>query len=179
MSDYVLKANAVHARVQERNARFAQMNEMEARVEIAKDVLNHLDTGKLEATTGVYLDIDISEEEIRKAQTCDVCAIGALFVASLLKYDELEEDEVIYGGGDRFVMARYLAPFFDSDTLDRIECAFEEDPFMAGDVARGKRAVQWMRSKLIQLDFDDENIDDVKLRVIMEEIVRSDGEFKP
>ncbi len=107
---------------EEQNAAFAAMSPADQRVQIAKDVIQQLEAGKLRATKGVYLESIITMEtdlpegvedsgylyvsqkdgETEMAdifgimKRCQVCALGGLFVCAVERFDKLKIKEFAY-----------------------------------------------------------------------------------
>ncbi len=100
----------------------------ERRVVLAKDVLKHLKVkGLITAQKGIYLlfnkeyaDGQQADEVIKKGG-CEVCAIGALFVADVLIRDKITAHDSIYLHNIR----KRLNHHFGKEQLDLIEAAFE------------------------------------------------------
>jgi len=115
-------------------------------VEIAKDTLLQIKLNRFHPSQGVYamysfedhiLDNDtcsfhpgvlnrefqsvIHEEEVK----CEVCAIGALFVGAISKYDNCTVEEADFIGNDDFLMIEKLKQYFQPDNLRLIEAVFE------------------------------------------------------
>ena len=136
-------------RIRASNAAFKAMSPAEKRVQIAKDVLMSLDTGKLEPVNGSYMlvelpkythmqdsdtwetydarqtafkDLDAREQLLTGTISCSVCAIGAVFTCAVQRQNELTVAEL---QASRRGMVEYLQGSFSAVQLDLIECAFE------------------------------------------------------
>lgn len=138
------------------NKAFAKMNRANKRVHIAQDVLKLLDTGALEAQTGFYLsmrhipkkdrDTDLANL-LGKEQNCQACGIGAVFVASVMRKDELPAADflpfnvrTVYDSepSERDLMTAYTKKhkLFTTDEMHQIEELFERrNHFLAGEDA--------------------------------------------
>lgn len=139
-------------------------------VELAEDVLRLLDTKKI-STTHSYLRITEGKELFETAiedksslqhvllneqVKCHVCAIGGLFVAYVMRHNNVQSSRDLYGNSD-VVAYNLLRPFFPN--LAKIESYYEG----WGD----------------GYDFRGNNPDDdVRLRMICQNII-DNGEFKP
>ncbi len=111
-------------------AQFKKMTSAQKRVVLAQDVIQQIKANKLIPHTGDYLwvlgatDADYSKEadEVFKKRKCEVCALGAAFVAGVIRCDDLKLD---YHNRDE--MIDYLKKYFDfsDDQLTKIEDYFE------------------------------------------------------
>ena len=159
-----------------------------ARVEIAKDVIAALALNRLVANRGSYLRLsqnakDGSLREQLPNVDCEVCGIGACFVALVARNNDfnLNLTSVMY---DDFLEIHnvsdahmeQLHEYFDDYQLGAIECAFEqtEQPIT--------RLVGVNDCELFQnaLEFGERHIDSENaLIAIMQNIIDNDGEFIP
>lgn len=115
-------------------------------VAIARDVLALMEAKKIRARTGVYFDLGSSNEakfdgslqaamHNRNFKTCDVCGIGAMFMAYVDKKNEVEVHEVcdsIALSDDRALIVEKLTPYISERQLDLIE-KFFENGYMGDD----------------------------------------------
>jgi len=141
---------------------------MKMRVSIAKDVLKMIAADKIEPTHGTYLDgVGVGsfsktsraqlDAKLKRAK-CEVCALGSLFVAEVIKNDKLtcgifaQASDLDRQGA----MRERLAPFFTVEELESIEGAFEGRDY--GDKPCGATDT---------------------LTKIMNIIIKNDGEWKP
>lgn len=139
-------------RIERDNAAFNAMTPAQKRVQIAKDVLNHLDTRQLVAQSGAYISRveynvgglkpytedyyrarervqyspDARKELLDGKVTCAVCAIGSVFVCAVERKNEISMYDVVNAGKTR--MTAYLKDFFSLEQLDLMEVAFEGGP---------------------------------------------------
>ena len=155
-------------------------------VQIAEDVLAQLKSRKYVAETGVYAAINGAVEEVpsdnwsgyetvpvvkslrtflkkhAKKQSCHVCALGACFLANVERRNKVEtSDEYV-----RYEIAENLSSIFSPDQMDEIESAFEVSAHHGGSLA----AVVFGRRY---------DTDDKRLRAIMRNIIKNNGEFIP
>lgn len=164
----------------------------DARVAIAKDVIETLEIGRMKATAGTYYELDEWIEganesfetaalSVRKRGNteCRVCAIGAAAVCAVGLYDEAPELELNWQTSwsahdvNSWDMRNVLARWFTRKQLDLIECAFEgDDDFTAGGSS------QDARDRAIRFGERSEDDRD-RLVSIMQNIVRNKGSFRP
>jgi hypothetical protein len=199
----------LNKRIKDRNYRFSKMTPAEKRVRIAKDVVVMLDEEKLHARTGSYLRFEDDSENsdvwdtvrnspdskqvheiLEPLESCTVCGIGAAFVATVLRADNLTlGDMTVDGCGSAQTghltndqpMRKYLETFFTQQQLALIECAFEQDfgfrERLNGtcykNVATKKDATKAARLGERYDEHDD------RLRAIFNNIIANHGEFVP
>lgn len=91
-----INIEAISLQIREDNAAFAEMTPAGKRVVIAKDVLKQLRAGMFKARRGTYFFApkpkgyragNRVDTMIPKLERCEVCAIGAAFVAAALRLD--------------------------------------------------------------------------------------------
>lgn len=181
-------------RIKDRNYRFKKMSPERQRVTIAKDVIALLLAEEITAKKGVYMELDNGIETkfwpdgglsapldktgkvqlhklIESSETCDVCGIGACFVAAVRRADNLQVKDLRFSGDDG-AMRRYLQQWFSLDQISLIEAAFEKKfVYYAGNnTQKGFRAE----------DFGKDYAEDgPRLQAIFQNIVDNDGEFIP
>ncbi len=158
----------------------------EKRVEIAKDVLAQLRAEKIVASQGTYcfLDADIQgTEELReevKGARCEVCALGALFMGDIRKNDKckgvdvglgLEPDGFVNHYIDERAMRDRLGKLFSVKQTALIECAFEKGIDPTNSLSENEYAT----ATAFGNRYEDSS---ERLRVIMRNIIRNDGQFK-
>jgi len=170
------------------------------RIDIAKDVIAQLAFGKympLQNSYAVLSDVDALDltaelqKELVKVQTCSVCALGALFISDVAKHDRctVEEagivDERLAYGLTRTTcveqqpVRKRLRELFSDRQLAMIEMAFE------GWEVREITKVE----SVVDPDFDAYNkclafyhkykTSTTRMRGIMRNIIKNDGEFIP
>lgn len=120
------------------------------RVTVAKDALSWLRVGALTARSGIYVmparddvsRIDILNGVADKKRTqirdvvfgpCEVCVVGALLVASVVRFDSCTVDDFI-----ELHPKSLLGRWFDDDQVNLMEYAFEwHSPSGYGQQASG------------------------------------------
>ena len=121
---------------------FEELSKPEQRVAIAKDVIKHLNTGKIKATVGTYFENSFIDKHLYKLsdenknvelQTllekddvkCKVCALGGMFVVDVLNNDHLlvgkKERDI-----DSYLERKRLKKYFSTSQLSLIENSFEK-----------------------------------------------------
>ena len=114
-----------------------EMPRDEARAWILADSLAMLERGRLRASSGAYMDIDLYDvqtvrdmplrEVIRAQPTCEVCAAGALFVSDMQQ--NTHSPSVVTQGGSLLLSVQSireeLEKFFTLRDLGLVEAAFE------------------------------------------------------
>ena len=189
-------------KIREHNAEFAFLSPQEKRVAIAKDVIRQLNARKLTARSKTWLTggagiIRIKEEDYQKPvkeilstqASCNVCALGSLLVCAaglanaVTVNDVRDKDSDTYFTVDMFSMTPYLKRFFSMEQLRLIELCFEHgDGGCSPDTAE-----EWEAAEVFAGDEEDDNgdsigdgtDDEVRLRLIMECIMRNNGTFVP
>jgi hypothetical protein len=153
----------------------------EDRVKVAEDALSWLRAGALRATQGTYVNPssrrvtrstildrvgDKMETQMRDVVLgpCDVCAVGALLIASIVRYDSCTVDEF-----ERLHPRVLLSRWFDDDQVRLMECAFET--YNQG----------WLGSKSVQaqafgLRFV---LASKRLEAILQNVIDNGGDFVP
>jgi hypothetical protein len=198
--------------IAEMNREFEGLTPAEKRVRIARDVLAQLREGKIVPTQGMYLagrvfaavrydDFGASEKldsvirsRMGKGEQCNVCALGAVFTAAVLRADGLTVDEIREKG----VGARpdwYLKDFFTDEAMDAIETAFEVNKVWSGGETTDELFIEHDPARWD--DYRGEYVYDARLgtdkhgrgrsrpsaelrmRLIMENIVANGGSFRP
>ncbi len=93
-----------------------ELTNAQKRVQIAMDVIEHMNAERIISRPGVYIDLisvvpeglivkrDTQVKEVfDKLPSCDVCALGACFVSMMRRYNECTVEEMLppkYGGYD-------------------------------------------------------------------------------
>ena len=146
---------------------FKKLTPSAKRVAIAKDVIAQLNTKRLTATRGVYIEMGAKKVrssgqqvcELTAGVSCQVCALGAMFVAGVERADDLSVADLgfrrneLFSGDNGDGAYSYLKRFFKYDQLRAIEKHFEG----WGEVSCGEA--------------------DVRMLQIMENIVKNRGRF--
>lgn len=150
-------------------------------VQLAQDVLLHLDSGKLNAHVYGYfhpspwpLRLDMAQEAqsylARPEVVCSVCAVGALFVAEVLRNDACSMSTAINENDLRFDR---LKPYFGAHGVKRIEAAYELWSFPDRDGNPDLALCAF------QSNHDGGESETDRLRAIMQNIVDHGGTFTP
>ncbi len=186
---------------------FKNLDKPAVRVMIAKDALAFLEQNKFKAESGSYLPdagdwsflqyaTDSSEEEVKihienwmKSNLCRVCALGALWISAILRFNHLttaKSRKLLEDGVEirRFIIS-YLVDFFDREQLDLIETAFEGQiyswiNFFADEesleaAANFVRHIQQSRTSISDYIKFEYTI----LKRILENIITNNGTFVP
>lgn len=183
------EVEAHNRKVARDNAAFAKMSKSEKRVAIARDVIAQLDVKKLVAQSGTWLtsggDDDFiptysGDDELQKVfskvESCTGCALGGMFLCAVQKadnlkiknlsaYNEEQDYNIPVEGTD---LMKYLKKFFDNDQLELIENHFEN--------GMGSIGVHIPKHKLFAPDVTE---DEMRMRLIMQNIIVNKGTFKP
>jgi hypothetical protein len=173
-----------------------------ARMEIAKDVIAAINAKKLSATHNGYLEIrnipkrDPGSFELRSLlpdiPPCQVCAVGACFVAAVARVNKLEVDVIpsyTYSDDSRVVtpdtdkMMDVLGEWFSPKQLGMIECAFEQfQQPQCSDVvlspAESRKAYHFAERAGFRYLRDTRDAPALLL-TIMENVISNKGTFKP
>jgi hypothetical protein len=150
----------------------------EKRVAIAKDALAWIEAGALRPMSGAYVE-PMERKDLRKnlAQQlrdvvlgpCEVCAIGALFIAKAVRFGETSV-------GD-YAMSHFhdsLRGHFSEKQLALIECAFERGPCGRYEYRLDETEVA---EAIAFYGLDDTAAR--RLKRILENIIANGGTFKP
>lgn len=166
------------------------------RIELAKDVIASLEAERIISQSGCWVRVEnpgvysgfdselagndeIQLQEIIKDKKCQVCALGALFIESVRKFDNFTLGDLSGGYSiDNDDITVYLDGLFDYDQLLLIEVAYERGSggydvrwdFRDEDRAVANNAVAFGRT----ISDDRE-----RLVAIMKNIIANDGEFIP
>ncbi len=107
-------------------------NDKKKAVVIAEDVLKWLEAGRLQAETMIYCttpeipagSVQTGLAVVTKAKPCQVCALGALFIASVDKFNKLDISSPQRHFSESLIR-EHLAFAFSASQLQQIEWAFE------------------------------------------------------
>lgn len=176
-----MKAAASKAakRVAKDNARFRKMTAAEKRVAIAQDVIAWVKAGALVPSEGGYVcpsngyfagmaDRETQLRDVNLGQ-CEVCAVGALFLAKAVRFDACTVGDWRSGQ-----FHDNLTDHFSEEQIALIECAFEccrMGPFynLPSDEDSGDALAFYRRYRT----------DKGRLIAIMQNIIDHDGQFVP
>lgn len=184
--------------IKKSNAKFAKATPAQKRVLIAKDVIAAIKAKTINPAEGVwcarsdgkslYNETQGGEQLsklIGKNVQCDVCALGALFVCTVRRFNNLEAGIVSnYQVSDIYEIDSYLYDFFSREQIRLIEIAFEggrgamiADSPLDNKVAAifSSRGLTTAREveEYTELDADE------KLLIIMKNIIKNNGKFVP
>lgn len=161
--------------IAKRNLQFVKASAAQKRVIIAQDVIRALESRQLMAESGTYIDnVRLTDDD--KIESCTVCALGAVFVCSVQRDQEvLDTGETLSDLADYCTspnaMRAQLEPYFGDEQLRLIESAFEGDDFGAATTsAKTERAIKY---------FNRTGDDDKRLIKIMKNVIANNGTFKP
>lgn len=174
------------------NKPWNELTKAEKRVRIAKDALAQIRTKKVEVQSGTYCDIFSNKlkegSQLNKilptleADSCTVCAKGALFLAHVDRFNKLKiEDNGAFSANNSQIIDR-LKGIFSIGQLDTIEAAFEMG------VTQDAEHILWDHSTAVEetelakraIAFGEEYSDDLdRLVAILENIIENKGTFIP
>lgn len=163
--------------------------EKNVRVQIAEDVIAALDAGKITAHRGhwalynVDQTVDDNEElqNVLNRTQCSVCALGAVFTEMVRRDNHFKVGELS--------SRRYL---FIASLEERLETVFSRDQIIlienAYECGRGfyknLKASEFFSEEVLQrqdafISRYCESTDEVRMKVIMQNIIENNGEFIP
>lgn len=171
------------------------------RVAIAKDVIQWLMNGKFIATHMCFVEwpdedpkIDLNKElsiQLKETKPCNVCAKGAAFICAVDRFNEIKARDVMKINMSGRVVVKhsgfesFLQQFWSKTQINQIEAAFEgwnenaQIEQQYGDDWDNVDSDAIVDGDLY--DFADESFDhgqaDVRLAMIMRNIIVHDGEF--
>lgn len=162
------------------------MNKKQLRIEIARDVLLQLRLKKYEAVTGTYVYVDGTLEffdngrasfkdgfKKDKDTTCDVCALGSCFISLVNIKNKCSIEEVADESKVYYLVFQRLKPIFGARNMDMMESAFERVFSDNADSDLPEHTLNAAAEWGEQWQDDNE-----RLRQIMLNIIRNDGNFK-
>jgi hypothetical protein len=170
------------------------LSRREMRIEIAKDAVAQIRSGKMKVSTGNYFSFNTHEVnpesqvcEVLKTKTCEVCALGSMFASSVNKYNDLVVNQLwIYSANDtvnlsRDTTVRRLSKYFDIHQLNLIEYFFErrnvlDELWPAISVALHRQHAPIDIQKLINHYFSDSYATNSLIK-ILQNIIANDGDF--
>lgn len=148
---------------------FNKLSKAKAAVQIATDVLKQLKARRLIASSGYLCFEGISRnygahnnrnkqmQELVAGKRCEVCGIGALFVAAVDIADDITLGQY-WSEGSQESIRRYLVQWFDARDIQHVERAYEGWDNYADVTALIPRSQ--------------------RLELIMKNIVRNEGRFE-
>ena len=154
------------------------MTPAEQRVAIAKDALAWIEAGALKPMPGVFVSpVNVTESlsptgQLRDAVLgpCEVCAIGAMFIAKAVRFDEVTTDQYRCGQ-----FHEPLRRHFDAKQLALIETAFEGQVYVWNEDARLSDAEKWAAHGFYAAHVGASS----RLTAILRNIIANDGTFIP
>jgi hypothetical protein len=182
---------AINEATKQKNVAFEKLSKMEQRVVIAKDVKAAIKAAKYKVSPGTYVRLIDDTKIIPKKKyiyengetkntfrnlmkeevTCNVCAIGSMFVSSVRK----SADKSMTGNDD--VMVKKLAYVYTEEELRILEMAFEgqdiTEMLVHSDDPDDKRKLKNTKD-FYQKHYDD---DEERLVAIMDNIIKNKGHF--
>lgn len=182
------------------NAAFKKATKAEKRVMIAKDVLTQIKAKRYIAESGTWVDpnwnirneIDGTESvqklfADRTIETCNVCALGSLFMSCTNLNNNTCISDIHYGGecsllGERIeegdTLSNGLNKIFSKKQLQLIEVYFEKGDGWFGEAGYTGNYIG-EDSRHVEYFNDAYPDDDERLVEIMKNIVANDGTFVP
>lgn len=164
----------IYDHIEATNAAFKEMTLEQKRVQVAKDVLLQLEVGRMLAFStyfaspavenAVYAamkDHTLLKGDLRdlfkKMPQCQVCGIGALFVAVVDREDDLSLTESVETGGpcNRKTQEYYLAgkmQLFSAVQLFEVERAFENVPGFCSIMDSPRMKMQKIMQRIIEAE---------------------------
>lgn len=171
--------------VAKKNARFSKQTPAEKRVAIAKDALAWIAAKALIPATGSYVSPEEGplrefdfygdggrvDDQLRSVRlgVCNVCAIGALFIAKAVRFDKTTVGDLTSGRH-----RDSLTGFFSARQLSLIEIAFEGFSLNAKDEPTDEE-----RGLAVEFWNSAGDSDRKRLVAILENIIANGGEFVP
>lgn len=126
--------------IKARNAWFNKLTPDEKRVAIAKDVIDQITAEKYVASCGIYMSIDTNKEYkedeslqkvLDKEESCQVCAMGAIFASKVRLGNEFSVDQLNGWVGDISASDRDILKatddIFSLEQMRLMEFCFEND----------------------------------------------------
>jgi len=154
----------------------------EQRIEVASDVLMHIDSGKLEGKNMTYLSVDTLQSHIGKSlqkvlgrfKKCKACALGGMFYALIMRHNDYKIT-IDVNTVPPSTMREILGKVFTKKQLLLVESAFEETFLCAYHDYTTKTQE---RAKNYTLRHHLNNGQETLIH-IMNNIIKNNGTFKP
>lgn len=196
MDNQALTFAAIHKRIKKNNEAFRKSTPLQQRVAIAKDVLRLIETKKIVPKRGTYFaanekmdfgaerDIDSLSGAFKKMPSCQVCALGAVFVTTVLKLNHINVGDVRGAHYrayrdlevDATTMQEFLRICFDSRTLFRMEAFFE---MSVGFLQEKDAPTGTMMYEVIHDLRHGTSTPKERLRFVMNTVIEQKGKFEP
>lgn len=165
------------------NSKFKSLSKAEKRVQIAKDVIVQIKLKFLMPQTGNYFQSSLITRHIgeelqsvlSKLPSCNVCAIGSLFVCDVMRTDNFKVNDYMNDDAKMKSKLKYFSLF----QLELMETAFEK--WVVTDSSR-KLKVDYDYSEIAEkaIKFGKRYRNSTnRLIAIMENIILNKGNFKP
>lgn len=175
--------------ISDRKRRFNKLTKNQQRVSIARDVIKMLKNKKIKAGS-IYFDalkIDPIEfanfphkdvHLVVDSTQCQVCALGGMLTATVMKVDGMKFNYPFQPDISRDEVIKKLKNYFSIKQLDLIESAFE--CHAKGSFQKTDRYYSHVSTWVKAVDFGNKFKSKTKrMRMIMENIIHNNGEFKP
>lgn len=185
------------AKIESENKKFYKLSKPQQRVQIARDVLVALKTKSIKPETGAFLTVGPDDDLVgpygaevrdilRKGPTCEVCALGGMFVCAVERVDSLKmkdlvnddcanDGDIVDAAVDFNDITNFLDKFFSMKQLEEIERQFEMGNGACWDDEDDQKDKD---GNLLYFAKDVTAAGD-RMRLIMENIIVNKGEFKP
>jgi hypothetical protein len=163
-----------------------QTKKEKLRVQIARDVLKHLNTRGVKVKTGQYVDGPVYEamyerscdleldqdaqKLLRKVKPCTICAKGAILIAHVLRNDKMNALS-FQNWADGDLKDGDPTGAFPSNMWRAIETLFERDDDVGLRSVAEYRLIDWAAAHL-------PSNDKKRLRAIMNRIIKTKGNEK-
>lgn len=160
--------------IEEKNAQFDVLPDAEKRIAIAQDVLQALATNRLEAgcyyLTGQLRPVGDEHDSFQATLAaakfpCRVCAKGAIFCATVLRRNQVSNQDADWQAWGGPALSRSLGHIFSSQQLNMMENEYETADMNMGGVVMGKIMGGLPRRE--------------RLEIIMLNVIRNGGTFIP
>jgi hypothetical protein len=190
------KKNYTNKEIKGFNEYFNSLTPAKKRVAIAKDVIANIESKKYFAKMGNYLyvnsDDNLESQSLQKVLpqvTCNVCALGAMFVSDV-KFN----NNFNVGDDTLKKLDNQLSKYFSKGQLALIEAAFEGFGVDYEEYEEDELSIEngfYLKFTLEQLGIKEQDVINAKkfyamfdtseenLIAIMENIIKNKGKFKP
>lgn len=159
----------------------SKVSKAEARVLIAKDVIEQLNSNKLIAATGIYVGLEHIPEfapedplhEVLENSTCTVCALGALWYSRVQVANKLDCEGLRRNPDGRGGISNWddeLNAYFDENQKWLIELYFE---------GWDKKQLSYLPPISPSSFLAKNPNDETRMKLIMQNIIANNGTFVP
>jgi len=156
------------------------------RVEIAKDVIDHINAKRITCNIGGYFNPSTKgkwknkslQDVLPKLKYCNVCAIGVMFYSYVMRHNNFTIGWVGINGINDNSMREAMS-MFSKPQMELIESAFEISDYSSSlkVLPYFKKAVYFREKR--GLTKRDGKTNARALELIMKNIIRNKGTFKP